>query len=75
MKICMYIFFTLFLFSITNAEKRWVQKHYVKNENVTAFKTIDSNRIIALVNDAGYARIYKSYDAGNRIDLLSPFYC
>ncbi len=65
MKIIVYLIIFLFVISFTNAEKQWVQKHYDYNENVEAFKVIDSNRIIALVGDAGYARVYKSYDAGN----------
>ncbi len=65
MKIIVHLIIFLFVISFTNAEKQWVQKHYDYNEKVEAFKVIDSNRIISLVGDAGYARVYKSYDAGN----------
>ncbi len=63
-----YIIYLLLCFSslyVCNAEKQWVKKHYKYQDQVKALKVIDSTKIIAIVENIGSSKIYKSYDAGN----------
>ena len=47
------------------AEKAWVQKHYIKYENIRTFEYLDSNDVFAFVDGVGITFIYKSTDQGN----------